>query len=151
MTPHDLRTWRLRLGLTQHEAAVLLGIGHRTYHRHESGGWVPWVPAWLSAACYGANAAVRAAEQLIESCDWDGKEARAGARYWNLRLTEEEMHYRRVVGLARRLLDLDELSGVQSLHFCGHSLSVMVPRNYCDPSSNTSLARPEKQTHPYPS
>lgn len=38
LRPHrDLESWRKGLRLTQHEAAVFLGISHRSYQRYEHG------------------------------------------------------------------------------------------------------------------
>ena len=48
---HDLKTWRERLGLTQEQAAHVLGLAVRTYLRYERGEVHEWVvPRCLTAA-----------------------------------------------------------------------------------------------------
>ena len=51
MTPKDFRAWRLRLGLTQGEAARLLGISLDTVKSWEYGRRRISVPRMLSLAC----------------------------------------------------------------------------------------------------
>ena len=36
-TPQEIRDWRISRGLTQTEAAALVGTGYRTWHQWEAG------------------------------------------------------------------------------------------------------------------
>lgn len=51
MTPTDLRTWRLRAGLTQLELAAALGIASLTLSRWERGAQT--IPPYLELALKG--------------------------------------------------------------------------------------------------
>jgi transcriptional regulator with XRE-family HTH domain len=54
MTPAALLAWRKRLGLSQAEAARILGCGHRTYQRWEAG--PAFVPRCIELACAAVEA-----------------------------------------------------------------------------------------------
>jgi DNA-binding XRE family transcriptional regulator len=151
VTPKDLKAWRERLGLTQPEAAELLGIGHRTYQRHEEGGLFATeeeVPRCLAAARYGADAAVRTAESVLEVGDFTGKAT--GKRWWNRRLSAEEARFYTLFAVARHLLEHRPLLRKEMLHFHGLGVWVTVPQNYVAEDNHTIVQRPERARRPDP-
>lgn len=109
MTPYDLRTWRLPLGLTQTNAARLFRrrapnlSASRNTARFPRGS----LPGYVSAAVYGANTAIREAEKLLDVIEWP----RDGTRYWNSRLSGDKMRWRTLFTVARHILEHGKLTG----------------------------------------
>lgn len=155
MTPYDLKTWRLTLGLMQAEAAHLLGVRYRLYRRYETGTiFRIGVPDHISAAVYGANAAIREAEKLLDVIDWP----RDGARPWNW-VSGEEMRRRTLFAVARHLLDHGKLTGKQKVNMAGYRFYITFPQNLGVPDPVTSVPPPGRPapylvdpgSNPYPS
>jgi transcriptional regulator with XRE-family HTH domain len=60
MNQKDLKAWRVRLGLSQAQAAELLGVDDRTYQRYEHGTiFGHTVPRTIAGAAFGASQAFR--------------------------------------------------------------------------------------------
>ena len=60
MTPHDFRTWRKGLGLSQKQAADALGLKNRIVQYYEKGerdGEKVKIPKHVRLACYGSPSA----------------------------------------------------------------------------------------------
>jgi transcriptional regulator with XRE-family HTH domain len=124
MTPADLKAWRERLGLTQAEAAHLLGVGHRAYQRHEEGGvFCKTPPGYADAATYGVEAALDKAEGLLLVSDWH----RGPRRFWNTTMPEEEMHWQMRFAVAKHIIGRGDLSGSQRVSYPGHSMPIIFP------------------------
>jgi hypothetical protein len=117
MTHKELKAWRERLGLTQNQAACLLGMGDRTYQRHEAGGFFSSrVPGYLFSATHGVEAAIEKAEQLLKVSKWH-----CPRRFWNKALTPEEGRRWVLLAVACHVLARRPLSGHQELFWCNAS------------------------------
>lgn len=72
MTPNDLKQWRERLGLTQEQAAALLGVSRPTYQRYEYGTiFNRTVPRTIAAAAYGASQAFREVLPIVAAARFE--------------------------------------------------------------------------------
>jgi DNA-binding XRE family transcriptional regulator len=151
MTPADLKAWRLRLGLTQAEAAQLLGVGERTYQRHEEG-MIRGVfrhhkilPGYVDPAAYGVGAAFDKAECLLEVSDWP----RGPRRFWNTTLSEEGWYARMLFAVARRILRRGDLTGHQRVSYPGVEMSITFPPD-CDNQARCKHPTRRKASAPDP-
>lgn len=57
MTPHDFRTWRRKMGVTQEQAAKILGMGRTAVSQYDTGKRrapaeiIETVPRYIALAC----------------------------------------------------------------------------------------------------
>jgi hypothetical protein len=151
MTPANLKAWRLRLGLTQAEAAALLGVGERDYQRHEEG-MIRGVfrhhkilPGYVDPAAYGVGAAFDKAECLLEVSDWN----RGPRRFWNTTLSEEGWYARMLFAVARHILRRGDLTGTQNVYYPGISMYITFPPD-CDNQARCTRPRRPKASGPDP-
>ena len=81
MTPNDLKQGRERLGLTQEEAAQLLGMSWRTYVRYARGEVHDRpVPRCITAAVFGVTQASLSLIGYYSTLSTRGKDPRGRAR-----------------------------------------------------------------------